>query len=43
MCQNEFFQNSRMKNELFKVQGRKTKLMYSLRMKTIFWPFQHAQ
>jgi hypothetical protein len=26
------------KNELFKVQGRKTELMYSLRTKTIFGP-----
>ena len=37
MCQNEFFQSSGMKNELFKVHGQKTKLMYSLRTKTIFW------
>ena len=36
--QNEFFQNSGMKNELSKVQVRKTKLMYSLGTKTIFWP-----
>ena len=28
MCKNEFFQSS----------GRKTKLMYSLVTKTIFWP-----
>ena len=33
--ENELFQSSGMKNELFKVQGRKMKLMYSLRMKTI--------
>ena len=38
MCKNEFFQSSEMKKELFKVHGRKTKLMYSLGMKTIFWP-----
>jgi hypothetical protein len=38
MCKNELFQSSGTKNEFFKVQGRKTKLMYSLRTKTIFWP-----
>jgi hypothetical protein len=35
MCKKELFQNPEMKNELFKVQGRKTKLMYSLGTKTI--------
>jgi hypothetical protein len=39
MCKNEFFQNLRTKNELFKVQRQKTKLVYSLEIKTIFWPF----
>jgi hypothetical protein len=38
MYKNEFFQSLGMKNKLFKVQGRKMKLMYSLEMKTIFWP-----
>jgi hypothetical protein len=38
MCKNEHFQNLGMENELFKIQGRKTKLMYNLKMKTIFWP-----
>jgi hypothetical protein len=39
MCKNEFFQSLGMKNELFKVQGRNTKLMYSLEIKTIFLTF----
>ena len=39
MCKNEFFQNLWMKNELFKIQKQKTKLVYSLKMKTIFWSF----
>jgi hypothetical protein len=38
MCKNEFFQSSGIKNEFCKVQGQKTKLMYSLGTKTIFWP-----
>ena len=38
MCQNELFQSSRTKNKFFKVQEQKTKLMYSLRVKTIVWP-----
>ena len=38
MCKNEHFQSSGTKNKLFKVQGRKTELMYSLRTKTIFGP-----
>jgi hypothetical protein len=38
MCKNELFQSSGTKNELFKVQERKTKLMYNLGTKTIFWP-----
>ncbi len=36
MCKNEHFQSLRTKNELFKIQERKKKLMYSLGMKTIF-------
>ena len=42
MCKNEHFQSSGTKNELFKVQKRKTKLMYSLRTKTIFWPLRNC-
>ena len=38
MCKSELFQSSGTKNELFKVQVRKTKLIYSLGTKTIFWP-----
>jgi hypothetical protein len=38
MYKNEFFQNSETKNELFKVQERKIKFIYSLETKTIFWP-----
>ena len=38
MYKNKLFQSSRTKNELFKVQEWKTKLMYNLGMKTIFWP-----
>ena len=38
ICKNEFFQNLGTKNEFFKVQRRKTKHMYSLGTKTIFWP-----
>jgi hypothetical protein len=38
MCKNEFFQSSMTKNELFKVQGQKTKLMYSLGTKTVVQP-----
>jgi hypothetical protein len=37
MCKNELFQNSGTKNEPFKIQGQKMKLMYSLGTKTIFW------
>ena len=36
MCKNEHFQNLGTKNELFKVQKRKTKLIYNLGMKIIF-------
>ena len=39
MCKNEFFQSSGMKNELFKVQGRKANSIQSLGMKTIVYPF----
>ncbi len=35
MCKNEFFQNSGMKNENFKVHGQKTNFMQNLGMKTI--------
>jgi hypothetical protein len=35
MCKNEFFLSLEMKNELFKVQGRKIKLMYDLGTKII--------
>jgi hypothetical protein len=35
-CKNEFSQSSGMKNKLFKIQGRKTKLMYSSGTKAIF-------
>ena len=35
MCKNKLFQNLGTKNKLFKVQERKTKLMYSLGTKTI--------
>ena len=36
MYKNELFQSLGTKNELFKVQWQKTKLMYSLATKTIF-------
>ena len=35
MCKNELFQSLETKNEPFKVNGQKTKLMYSLETKTI--------
>ena len=38
MCKNELFRSLWTKNEPFKVQRRKTKLMHSLGTKTIFWP-----
>ena len=38
MCKKKLFQNSKTKNELSKVQERKTKLMYTLETKTIFRP-----
>ena len=39
MCKKELLQSSGTKNELFKVQEQKTKLMSSLGTKTIFWLF----
>ena len=38
MCKNELFQRLGTKNELFKIQRRKTKLMYSLETKTVVLP-----
>jgi hypothetical protein len=35
MYKNELFQSLRTKNEFFKVQGQKMKLIYSLEMRTI--------
>ena len=34
MCKNELFQSLEMKNELFKIQGRKTNFMQSLGTKS---------
>jgi hypothetical protein len=38
MCKNELFQSLGTENKPFKVQGQKMKFIYSLRMKTTFWP-----
>jgi hypothetical protein len=38
MSKNDFFQSSEIKNELFKIQGRKTNFMQSLEMKIIIYP-----
>ena len=38
MCKNELFQSLGTKNELFKVQERKTNFIQSLGMKTLVYP-----
>jgi hypothetical protein len=38
MCKNELFQTLESKNEIFKVQERKTNFIQSLRTKTIVYP-----
>ena len=43
MCENKLFQNLKTKNKLFKVQGQKAKLMYSLGTKTIFLPIFYIE
>ena len=38
MCKNEIFQNLESKNEIFKVQERKTNFIQSFRTKKIVYP-----